>query len=49
MLLGAVELQDGSVVTGFFCHASAVEGAEDITRFGGWRAYLGAIPSGGAV
>ena len=40
MLLGSVELADGSAVTGFFCHASAVEGAPDITRFGGWRAYL---------
>jgi allophanate hydrolase len=49
MLLGAVELEDGSLVTGFFCHASAVEGAEDISGFGGWRAYLGAVPSRGAA
>ena len=40
MLLGAVELADGSSVTGFFCQASAAEGAPDITSFGGWRAYL---------
>jgi allophanate hydrolase len=40
MLLGAVELADGSSVTGFFCHATATAGTPDITRFGGWRAYL---------
>jgi allophanate hydrolase len=40
MLLGAVELADGTSVTGFFCHAAATAGAPDITRFGGWRAYL---------
>jgi allophanate hydrolase len=39
MLLGAVELADGSSVTGFFCHGSAAEGAPDISRFGGWLAY----------
>jgi allophanate hydrolase len=49
MLLGAVQLADGSVVTGFFCHASATDGAEDISGFGGWRRYLAAIPSGGAT
>jgi allophanate hydrolase len=40
MLLGAVELADGTSVTGFFCHASATDGAPDISGFGGWRAYL---------
>jgi len=40
MLLGAVELADGSSVTGFFCHTTATAGAPDISRFGGWRAYL---------
>jgi allophanate hydrolase len=49
MLLGPVELAEGAVVTGFFCHASATEGAEDISDVGGWRDYLAAIPSRGAL
>ncbi|WP_432019216.1 allophanate hydrolase [Streptomyces sp. 1222.5] len=40
MALGSVELADGSSVTGFLCEPLAVEGARDITSFGGWRAYL---------
>jgi allophanate hydrolase len=37
---GPVELDDGAVVSGFLAPESAVAGAEDVTRFGGWRAYL---------
>ncbi|WP_329548658.1 allophanate hydrolase [Streptomyces sp. NBC_01356] len=40
MTLGRVELTDGSHVPGFLCEPSALEGAEDITTYGGWRAYL---------
>ena len=40
MTLGSVELADGRNVTGFLCEPSAVEGAEDITQYGGWRGYL---------
>ncbi len=40
MTIGTVVLEDGSSVKGFSCEPSALEGAEDITRFGGWRAYL---------
>jgi hypothetical protein len=29
-------------VKGFLVEAEAVKTAEDISRFGGWRAYLGA-------
>jgi allophanate hydrolase len=36
MLLGRVTLEDGSEVVGFACEALALEGAEDITAFGGW-------------
>lgn len=47
MTLGRVELTDGSHVPGFLCEPSALEGAEDITTHGGWRAYLRSIsPSG---
>lgn len=38
--IGTVTLADGSTVQGFVCEAAAVEGAEEITALGGWRAYL---------
>lgn len=38
--IGTLELADGSSVQGFVCEAQATSGAEDITRFGGWRAYI---------
>jgi allophanate hydrolase len=40
MALGSVELADGSAVPGFLCEPQALSGARDITRYGGWRAYL---------
>jgi allophanate hydrolase len=40
MTLGRVLLADGTQATGFFCQASATEGATDISGFGGWRSYL---------
>ncbi|MGW6359665.1 allophanate hydrolase [Streptomyces sp. NPDC055092] len=44
MALGAVELADGTFVTGFLCEPEALEGAREITSFGGWRAALSALP-----
>jgi len=38
--IGKVTLDDGSAVSGFLCEAHAVAGAEEITRYGGWRAFL---------
>ena len=38
--LGSIELADGRWVHGFLCEASTVQGARDISDFGGWRAYL---------
>lgn len=38
--LGKVQLADGRWETGFICEPCGLEGAEDITHFGGWRAYL---------
>ena len=38
--IGMVRLADGTLVQGFVCEAAAVCDAEDITHFGGWRAYL---------
>ncbi len=40
MALGRVELADGTSVPGFLCEPSAIDGADDITSHGGWRAYL---------
>jgi allophanate hydrolase len=38
--LGSVELADASRVTGFICEPYALEQAEDITAWGGWRDYM---------
>jgi len=38
--LGRIELADGCQETGFICEPCALEGASDISRFGGWRAWL---------
>ena len=38
--LGSVELADGRWVHGFICEGHALAGAEEVTRHGGWRAYL---------
>ncbi|MGW0760873.1 allophanate hydrolase [Streptomyces sp. NPDC002814] len=40
MTLGTVELADGTHVPGFLCEPGALDGAADITSYGGWRAYL---------
>lgn len=37
--IGTLTLADGTQVQGFLCESAALDGAEDITRFGGWRAY----------
>jgi allophanate hydrolase len=38
--IGTLTLEDGSRVQGFLCEAQALEAAQDITAFGGWRAYM---------
>jgi allophanate hydrolase len=40
MGIGKIRLASGASVPGFLCEAFALEGGEDITAFGGWRAYL---------
>ena len=40
--IGTIRLKDGGSVKGFLVEAEAVKAAEDISRFGGWRAYLAA-------
>ncbi|MFY8082586.1 MAG: allophanate hydrolase [Rubrivivax sp.] len=38
--LGSLLLEDGTTVHGFLCEAHALQGAQDITGFRGWRAYM---------
>jgi allophanate hydrolase len=38
--LGKVQLADGQWASGFICEPYGLQGAEDISHFGGWRAYL---------
>jgi allophanate hydrolase len=37
--IGKLTLADGSAVSGFLCEGHALHGAEEITSFGGWRAF----------
>jgi allophanate hydrolase len=38
--LGKVQLADGRWESGFICEPYGLDGAEDISHLGGWRAYL---------
>lgn len=38
--IGTITLEDGSRVHGFLCEAAAIDGARDITKWGGWRAFV---------
>jgi allophanate hydrolase len=40
--IGNVTLDSGESVKGFICEPYAISNAVEITRFGGWRSYLGA-------
>lgn len=40
--IGKIKLNDGRLVNGFICEGYAIEDAEDITAFGGWRGYIAA-------
>ena len=42
--IGTITLEDGSSVQSFLCEAIAVQGARDVTPFGGWRAFLASPP-----
>jgi allophanate hydrolase len=37
--IGTLELEDGTSVKGFLCEPIGLEGARDITEFGGWLAF----------
>jgi allophanate hydrolase len=38
--IGTLRLEDGGAAKGFLVEAAATAGAEDISSFGGWRAYV---------
>lgn len=38
--IGTVNIQGGGQVKGFLCEPAGLDGADDITDFGGWRAYM---------
>ena len=40
LVIGSVELADGSWEKGFLCESRGVAGAKEITALGGWKAYL---------
>ncbi len=41
--IGTLQLADGSSVQGFICEPHALVGAQEITHFGGWRAYIASL------
>jgi allophanate hydrolase len=43
LAIGTLILEDGSHVMGFLCEPLAVEGAREISAFGGWRAYRASV------
>ncbi len=43
--IGTLQLADGSSVQGFLCEPLALEGATNISHFGGWRAYVASLQS----
>jgi allophanate hydrolase len=44
--VGKIEIDSGTLVTGFICEGYAAEGAADISSYGGWRPYLKAASVG---
>ncbi len=48
LCIGKIELYDGTMVPGFLCEPYATTGARDISTFGGWRAFLHAVPASNA-
>lgn len=45
LTIGTLTLEDEDLCKGFLVEAAAVEGAEDITAFGGWRSFLASLES----
>ena len=49
LCIGTLELASGRKVKGFLCEASGLKGAEEITRFGGWRHFMASKEAGAPV
>ncbi|MFL9500784.1 allophanate hydrolase [Rhodopseudomonas palustris] len=45
--IGTLTLADGTAVKGFLTEPAAIEGARDISHFGGWRAYMADLSATG--
>jgi allophanate hydrolase len=45
LAIGTVMLADGRQVKGFLCESYALQGAQDISSFGGWRSFVAQLPS----
>jgi allophanate hydrolase len=45
--IGTLTLADGAQVKGFLVEPAALDGARDITAFGGWRAYIAELAKAG--
>lgn len=45
--IGTITLADGAKVKGFLVEPVALDGARDITHFGGWRAYMADLAKAG--
>ncbi|NEV79880.1 allophanate hydrolase, partial [Rhodopseudomonas sp. BR0C11] len=45
--IGTLTLADGTAVKGFLTEPAAIEGARDISHFGGWRAYMADLAATG--
>ncbi len=43
LCIGTLLLADGTTPKGFLVEPEGLPGAEDITRFGGWRAFLATV------
>ena len=43
LAIGTVTLEDGTTVKGFVAEPRALDGARDITAFGGWRGYIASL------
>jgi allophanate hydrolase len=48
MCIGSIKLEDGTSAKGFLVEPHAIDGAKDITEYGGWRSWLSAMKDGSA-
>ena len=44
LVIGTLELEDGTLVKGFLCEPYVIAEAQDISEYGSWRHYLASTP-----